>query len=237
MTWPVTTRRTSLGELEVGGVSASALAHEFGTPLYVFDEETLRARARLIRDTFLRAYDQSRIVYAGKAYLSPALMRILVEERVGLDVVSGGEIYAGLVAGVRPADMIFHGSNKSRAELQEAITAGVGFIALDNDLEITLLEAVSRESDREIEVVLRLNPGVDPHTHHKMRTGPWIQSSASLFGMDRPRARRRGSARLKGCVSSATTLMWVLRYSILNWSSKRLMRSWRLPAEFATDLA
>jgi diaminopimelate decarboxylase len=171
MTWPVTTRRTSLGELEVGGVSATVLAHEFGTPLYVFDEETLRARARLIRDTFLHAYDQSRIVYAGKAYLSPALMRILVDERIGLDVVSGGEIYAGLVAGVRPTDMIFHGNNKSRAELQEAIAAGIGLIAVDNDLEITLLEAVARESDREIEVVLRLNPGVDPHTHDKMRTG------------------------------------------------------------------
>ncbi|MBW3633192.1 MAG: diaminopimelate decarboxylase [Chloroflexi bacterium] len=171
MTWPVTTRRTTLGEIEVGGVSALTLAREFGTPLYVFDEETLRSRARSIRDAFLRAYDRTRIVYAGKAYLSPALMRILVEERCGLDVVSGGEIYAGLVAGVPPSDMIFHGNNKSRAELQEAVAAGVGLVAVDNDLEITLLEAVSRESDREIEVVLRLNPGVDPHTHHKMRTG------------------------------------------------------------------
>ena len=171
MTWPVTTRRTGFGEIEVGGVSASALAREFGTPLYVFDEETLRSRARSIRNTFLRAHDQTRIVYAGKAYLSPALMRILVEEHIGLDVVSGGEIYAGLVAGVPPSDMIFHGNNKSRAELQEAITAGVGLIAVDNDLEITLLHSVFRESDREIEVVLRLNPGVDPHTHRKMRTG------------------------------------------------------------------
>ncbi len=171
MTWPVTTRRTNSGEIEVGGVSTSALAREFGTPLYVFDEATLRARARLIRDTFLRKYDQTRIVYAGKAYLSPALMRILVEERLGLDVVSGGEIYAGLMAGVHPADMVFHGNNKSRAELQEAVSAGVGLIAVDNDLEITLLEAESRESDREISVVLRLNPGVDPHTHHKIRTG------------------------------------------------------------------
>lgn len=178
MTWPITTRRTSEGALEFGGVSALALAREFGTPLYVFDEETLRTRARSIRDTFVRAYAQSRIVYAGKAYLSPALMRILVEERIGLDVVSGGEIYAGLHAGVDPAEMIFHGNNKSRIELQEAVNAGLGLIAVDNDLEITLLERVAHDAGRDVEVVLRLNPGVDPHTHDKMRTG----AADSKFG-------------------------------------------------------
>src|SRR5918993_1987560 len=145
MTWPETTRRTTEGALEFGGVSAVELAREFGTPLYVFDEATLRSRARWIRDAFLRAYERSRLVYAGKAYLSPALMRILVEERIGLDVVSGGEIYAGLRAGVDPAQMIFHGNNKSRAELEEAVAAGVGLIAIDNDLEISLLEEVAAE--------------------------------------------------------------------------------------------
>ena len=154
------------------------LAREFGTPLYVFDEETLRIRARRIRDAFLDAYQRSRLVYAGKAYLSPALMRILVEEGIGLDVVSGGEIYAGLHAGVDPSQMIFHGNNKSRAELEEAVATGVGLIAVDNDLEITLLESVARDSGRNVEVVLRLNPGVDVHTHHKMRTG----ATDSKFG-------------------------------------------------------
>src|SRR5215212_979687 len=171
MSWPETTRRTAEGSLEFGGVSAVELACEFGTPLYVFDEETLRMRARRIRDAFLHAYEQSRLVYAGKAYLSPALMRILVEEGIGLDVVSGGEIYAGLRAGVDPSQMIFHGNNKSRAELEEAVAAGVGLIAIDNDLEITLLESVAHHSGRNVKVVLRLNPGVDVHTHHKMRTG------------------------------------------------------------------
>ena len=178
MTWPETTRRTAGGSLEFGGVSAVELAREFGTPLYVFDEETLRACARRIRGTFLHAYDRSRVVYAGKAYLSPALMRILVEERIGLDVVSGGEIYAGLRAGVDPSQMIFHGNNKSRGELEEAVASGVGLIAVDNDLEITLLESVARDSGRNVEVVLRLNPGVDVHTHDKMRTG----ATDSKFG-------------------------------------------------------
>src|ERR671911_2778719 len=178
MSWPDTTRRTAEGSLEFGGASAVALAREFGTPLYVFDEETLRARARRIRDAFVHVYERSRLVYAGKAYLSPALMRILVDERIGLDVVSGGEIFAGLRAGVDPAEMIFHGNNKSRAELEEAVAAGVGLVAIDNDLEITLLESVARESERNVEVVLRLNPGVDVHTHDKMRTG----ATDSKFG-------------------------------------------------------
>jgi diaminopimelate decarboxylase len=178
VSWPETTRRAADGTLEFGGVSAVDLAREFGTPLYVFDEATLRSRARRIRDEFFQSYERSRLVYAGKAYLSPALMRILVEEQIGLDVVSGGEIYAGLRAGVDPAQMIFHGNNKSRAELEEAVAAGVGLIAIDNDLEITLLESVARDFGRNVEVVLRLNPGVDVHTHHKMRTG----ATDSKFG-------------------------------------------------------
>ena len=178
MSWPETTRRVADGSLEFGGVSAVDLAREFGTPLYVFDESTLRSRARWIRDAFLHAYERSRLVYAGKAYLSPALMRILVEERIGLDVVSGGEIYAGLRAEVDPRQMIFHGNNKSRAELEEAVAAGVGLIAIDNDLEITLLENAARDSGRTVDVVPRLNPGVEVHTHHKMRTG----ATDSKFG-------------------------------------------------------
>ncbi len=110
----------------------------------MFDEETLRTRARRIRETFARAYAHSRVVYAGKAYLSPALMRILAGEGIGLDVVSGGEIHAGLLAGVDPAQMIFHGNNKSATELREAVDAGVGLIAIDNDLEITLLDDAAR---------------------------------------------------------------------------------------------
>src|SRR5215216_6337252 len=144
MSWPETTRRTAEGSLELGGVSAVELAREFGTPLYVFDEETLRNRSRRIRDAFRYAYQRSRLVYAAKAYLSPALTRILVEEGIGLDVVSGGEIYAGLRSEVDPAEMVFHGNNKSRGELEEAVAAGVGLIAIDNDLEISLLQSVAQ---------------------------------------------------------------------------------------------
>ncbi|MBA3449984.1 MAG: diaminopimelate decarboxylase [Chloroflexia bacterium] len=178
MSWPVTTARSLDGVLEIGGVSIIRLVERYGTPLYVFHEETLRQRARSIRDVFLRSFERSKIMYAGKAYLSPALMRILTEEGLGLDVVSGGEIFAGLRAGVDPSDMVFHGNNKSRGELAEAVASGIGLIAVDNDLEIDLLDDVARELGRDVRVVLRLNPGLDPHTHQKMRTG----AADSKFG-------------------------------------------------------
>jgi diaminopimelate decarboxylase len=171
MSWPDTSRRDDGGALEIGGVSVLELAETFGTPLYVYDEVTLRSRARAIHDAFLTTYPKSSVVYAGKAYLSPALVHILHQEGLGLDVVSGGEIAAGLLAGVDPARMVFHGNNKSRQELAEAVDAGVGLIAIDNDHEISLLSEVAKRRGRDVRVVLRLNPGVDPHTHDKMRTG------------------------------------------------------------------
>lgn len=176
--WPDTTGRDAQGEMLIGGVSLPFLAREFGTPLYVFDEATLRSRASSIRRTFAAAYRSSRVVYAGKAYLSPALMGILVEEGIGLDVVSGGELYAGLISGVGPEAIVFHGNNKSAAELEDAVAAGVGVIAIDNFHEIDLLARVTRRLNKTANVALRLNPGVDPHTHDKMRTG----ATDSKFG-------------------------------------------------------
>lgn len=178
MSWPLTTKRSEVGEIEIGGIAMTQLAAAFGTPLYIFDEQTLRQRARTICETVGRAYTRTKVLYAGKAYLSLAIMRILAEERLGLDVVSGGEIYAGLAAGVDPKDMVFHGNNKSRTELSEAIDAGVGLIAIDNDLEILHLISLTAQRGVHIDVLLRLNPGIDPHTHAKMRTG----ATDSKFG-------------------------------------------------------
>lgn len=169
--WPVTIGRNLRGEMTIASLSIPDLAREFGTPLYVFDEATLRQRAAGIREFFRTAYPDSAVVYAGKAYISPTLTAILHEEGIGLDVVSGGEIYAGLVSGVDPARMIFHGNNKSLSELEEAVAAGVGLIAVDNAHEIELLSRMRTGQASPIRVVLRLNPGVDPHTHDKMRTG------------------------------------------------------------------
>lgn len=178
LAWPDTTERDASGVMHIGGVSLQALAEQFGTPLYVYDETTLRNRASDIRDIFAAAYPRSRVAYAGKAGVSPAIVSILSDEGLGLDVVSGGEIYAGQRAGMDPGRMIFHGNNKSRGELEEALVAGVGLIAVDSQHELDLLEEVGRRLERRPDVVLRLNPGVDPHTHHKMRTG----ATDSKFG-------------------------------------------------------
>ena len=171
MPWPETTSRSDAGELHLGGVGTVSLAAEFGTPLYVYDETTLRSLARVFRSTFEAAYPRSRVVYAAKAYLSPAIVSLLWEEGIGLDVVSGGEIEAGLFAGVPANAMTFHGNNKGEDELRLAIDKGVGLIALDNDLEIEMLSTLAEAAGRRPQVLVRLNPGISAETHHKMLTG------------------------------------------------------------------
>src|SRR4051794_2691613 len=170
--------RDDSGRLVIGGLAATELAAEFGTPLYVFDEHTLRSRARGARESLARHYPNSRVLYAGKAYLSPTIVRILHEEGLGLDVVSGGELYGALKAGIPPAQITFHGNNKSEAELQEAISAGVGLIAIDNELEIDRLGALVQQLGTEVRVLVRVNPGIDVHTHDKIKTG----ATDSKFG-------------------------------------------------------
>jgi diaminopimelate decarboxylase len=171
MLWPVTTERDGGGGLRVGGVAARELAERFGTPVYVFDEATLRSRARAAVDAFACAYPRSRVRYAGKALLSMPIVHILHEERLGLDVVSGGELYAGLRAGIPAGEITFHGNNKSEQELREAIAAGIGQIAVDNHFELTSLAHLTAELSTTVPVLLRLNPGVDVHTHDKIKTG------------------------------------------------------------------
>jgi diaminopimelate decarboxylase len=171
MLWPETTDRRADGALQIGGISAQRLAEEFGTPLYVYDEVTLRHRARAITAAFTKAYPNVRVVYAGKALLSLAIVNIMHDEGLGLDVVSGGELFAGLRAGVPANKITFHGNNKSEQELREAIHAGVGRIVVDNVFELALLSKVTSEFGTRVPVLLRLNPGVDVHTHAKIKTG------------------------------------------------------------------
>lgn len=171
MLWPVTTTRNGGGELMIGGVSLPSIAADFGTPVYVYDEETLRRRAVAMRDAFKRAYPDSQVVYAAKAFGSPAVIRIFRDEGLGLDVVSGGELYAGLRAGMPPELMTFHGNNKGRSELIEALDAGVGHIAVDNDYELAILADLAAERGAPASILLRINPGIDVHTHSKIATG------------------------------------------------------------------
>ena len=178
MLWPITTRRTPQGSLSIGGCDLTELAREFGTPLYIFDFETLTARATSVIQAFAELYDHAHVVYGGKAYLSPTIVRLFHGLGIGLDVVSGGELWGGLRASIPASAMVFHGNNKSADELRQALEAGVGLVAIDNLEEIANLEAAAAEvygqspdSGTKVRVALRLNPGVDVHTHAKISTG------------------------------------------------------------------
>lgn len=178
MLWPRSTTRSPEGVMTVGGCLLTDLASEFGTPLYVFDESTLNDRAEQVTRAFQTRYPRSEVVYGGKAYLSPAIVRLFLRHGIGLDVVSGGEIYGGLKAGVPAERMVFHGNNKTESELRMALEAGVGVIVLDNQEEIVRLERLADQlygqrvaKSTKVPVMLRLNPGVDVHTHAKISTG------------------------------------------------------------------
>jgi len=170
--WPLGTRLDEAGELWLGGCAASALARQFGTPLYVFHETTLREGARAYRNLLLRCYPgSSEVTYAAKAYLCLALAQLFNQEGLGLDVVSGGELHVALKAGFPPARIHFHGNNKSQAELAEALTAGVGRIVVDNFDELAMLAEMAPAASRPTFIWLRLSPGIQAHTHSHIQTG------------------------------------------------------------------
>lgn len=159
------------GHLEIGGCDAVQLATEFGTPLYVVDEATIRANCRNYLSAFEKRYPKNRLYYASKAFLTLAMARIIAEEGWCMDVASLGELYVALQAGFLPERLGLHGNNKSYAELDMAVECGIGHIIIDNFLEIGMLAEVVSEKGREVDVLVRATPGVDPHTHKLIRTG------------------------------------------------------------------
>ncbi len=168
---PLTAEADAEGRLAIGGCDLRGLAERFGTPLYVYDEQTIRKACRSYRRAFEAQLPSVRVLYAAKAWLSPALARILVEEGLGMDVVSGGELYTALAGGM-PAEQIgFHGNAKGIDELEQALDAGVGRIIIDNDDELDALDRLTRERGAAQTVMLRITPGVDARTHAKTTTG------------------------------------------------------------------
>ena len=149
-----------------------ALAEEFGTPLYVFDEEELRGNCRDYREAFASRYANSAVVYASKAYLALWIATLMEEEGLGLDVVSGGELAVARRAGFPMERLLFHGNNKSEQELREALGGGgIGRIVIDNFHELAMLERIAGELGVRQQVLVRVSPNVDPHTHVKTTTG------------------------------------------------------------------
>ena len=165
---PETAAVTSDGHLAVGGCDLVDLAATYGTPLYVYDEATIRARARGYRAGLAAAYPGGSLVcYAAKAYCAPWLLPIVAAEGLGLDVVSGGELYTAQQSGFPLERVTFHGNNKTPDELQQALAAGIGRIVVDNVEEIDRLVDLGARQD----VLLRVAPGVEAHTHAHILTG------------------------------------------------------------------
>lgn len=175
---PLTARVNSQNHLEIGGCDVVELVQRFGTPLYILDEETLRTACRQYRQSFQQHYPgESLVIYASKAWNCLSVCAIVASEGLGIDVVSGGELYTALQAGSSPQTMYFHGNNKSIEELTMAIEAGCT-IVVDNWLELKTL--VSLAGDQPIPIMLRLTPGIECHTHEYIRTG----HLDSKFGFD-----------------------------------------------------
>jgi len=169
--FPDTTQIDSSGTLNIGGCNTLDLANEYGTPLYVFDEDTIRNRCRSFVQEFQKRVPETQVVYASKAYINPVLVRMLTEESLGLDVVSGGELAVAIAGGLSPTQIYFHGNNKTPQELREAVQQGIGRIVVDSFHELQLLDEISGELGKKQEILVRVSPGIDPHTHAYTTTG------------------------------------------------------------------
>ena len=150
----------------------SALAQEFNTPLFIYDEDELRRRCREYTANF------PTVVYAGKAFLCKAMVQLIAEEGLSLDCATGGELHVALTAGMPASRIVFHGNNKSLVELSMAVDAGVGHVVVDSFDEIERLGAIAVEQKKVVPVLVRVTPGVEAHTHEFIETGTEI----SKFG-------------------------------------------------------
>lgn len=169
--FPVTATVNEHDHLVIGGCDAVDLTEEFGTPLYVFDEDTLRGMCREFVSEFGARYPNSRVAYASKAFVNPAIARIVAEEGLGLDVVSGGELAVARAADVPPDGVYFHGNNKTPDELEFALDYGIGQIVVDSFHELDILDAITGWRGLRQDIMLRVSPGIDAHTHEKTTTG------------------------------------------------------------------
>lgn len=160
------------GHLTIDGYDTTVLAEQYGTPLYVFNENEIRHTLRAFIDSIDDYYGgNGRVLYASKTFCCKEMCRICMEEGAGLDVVSGGELYTALSVGF-PADKIcFHGNNKTYDELVQAVDAGVGRIIVDNMPELETLNKIAGEKGKVMPILLRIKPGIDAHTHEFVKTG------------------------------------------------------------------
>jgi diaminopimelate decarboxylase len=160
------------GNLTIGGLDNVELANTYGTPLYVMDEDEIRRACRSYKTSIEKHYGgKGMILYAGKAFSCKAMCKIVKEEGLGLDVVSGSELYTAEQAGFPLDRVYFHGNNKTPEELAYAVRIGVGQIVVDNIFELEMLAQVAASANRTVDVLFRIKPGVEAHTHDFVKTG------------------------------------------------------------------
>ena len=169
--FPISTTVNDKDHLAIGGCDLVDLVAEFGTPLYVFDEATLKAQANAFNGAFKSRHADSKILYASKAFINIGLARMLSANGVGFDIVSGGELAILRAADVPAADVYFHGNNKTLQELRDAVDWGIGQIVIDSFYELELLNKIAGEAGRKQAVLIRISPSIDGHTHRLTTTG------------------------------------------------------------------
>ncbi len=176
---PITTCVNKNGCLEIGGCDLVELANKYGTPLYVFDETTIRSITKSYKDAF-KNYPKINMMFAAKAFMTKAICKIMEEEGFGLDLCSGGEIYTAVSSGFDMSNTLFNGNNKSFDELTFAINSGVKTISVDNFFELALLNNIAKSNNKTVRILLRITPGIECHTHKYIQTG----HLDSKFGFD-----------------------------------------------------
>ncbi len=162
----------AMGHLCIGGADCVDLARDYGTPLYVMDEQMIRENCRGYQDVIAKEYGgNGMICYASKAFSCKEIYRVTESEGLGADVVSGGELYTALEAGMPAEKIVFHGNSKTNSELEFAVRTGVGRIVCDNLPELSRLQSIAAAQNKIVTVMLRVKPGIDAHTHDFVQTG------------------------------------------------------------------
>jgi diaminopimelate decarboxylase len=179
--YPHTSTHTSDGHLAIGGCDVVELVDAYGTPLFIYDEQTLRDQCRAYVTAFAAETDLFEITYAGKAFCCRAMCELVAEEGLSLDVAGGGEISAALAAGFPPLRIYFHGNNKTLPEIELGLRAGIGYFVADSLQEIAMLDAAAAGHGVVQPVLVRLTPGVKPSTHSFVQTGQ--EDSKFGFGL------------------------------------------------------
>ncbi|MEK7377014.1 MAG: diaminopimelate decarboxylase [Candidatus Margulisiibacteriota bacterium] len=183
MNFPVSAKISKKGHLMIGGCDAMDLAAEFDTPLYVIDKDTVRDRCSQYKKAFA-SYPNSLVIFASKALSAVGIIKLINEEGLGVDVSTSGELYTALKAASDPKNIYFHGNNKSEEEITYGLKAKVGRFVADNIEELHLISNSAKKLKVKADVMLRINPGIEAHTHDFIKTG----MTDSKFGISRDEA-------------------------------------------------